>query len=150
MALSTTEAEYIALAEAFKEALYLSKLMKEFDGEVPEDGIIVFEDNTACGQWAKNEGLDHSKTKHIDIRTHFIRDHVKKHDVNVTQCPTQEMVADCMTKPLKPDLHSRTVGKTMGKSTQMTDDGIAWKLNDQINWIEKQDVHILNKEIPDV
>ena len=33
---------------------------------------------------------------------------------------------------------------------KMTDDGIAWKLNDQINWIEKQDVHILNKEIPDV
>jgi len=33
---------------------------------------------------------------------------------------------------------------------KMTDAGIAWKLNDQINWIEKQDVHILNKEIPDV
>ena len=56
VALSTTKAEYIALAEAFKEALYLSKLMKELDGEVPEDGIIVFEDNTACGQWANGRG----------------------------------------------------------------------------------------------
>ena len=55
----------------------------------------------------------------------MIRDHVKKKDVKIELCPTQEMVADCMTKPLKLDLHVRTSDKMMGYTTQMTNDGVA-------------------------
>ena len=62
----------------------------------------------------KNDGLDHSRTKHIDIRYHMIRDNVKKQHVKVEICPTQEMVADIMTKPLGSDLHERATLKMMG------------------------------------
>ena len=85
--------------------------------------ILVFEDNTACAQWAKNDGLDHSRTKHIDLRYHMIRDNVKKNNIKVEICPTQEMVADIMTKPLGPDLHSRTIMKMIGYADVMSRPG---------------------------
>ena len=79
-----------------------------------EETVMIFEDNTACAQWAKMDGLDHNRTKHIEIRWHMIRDNVKKKKVHIDICPTQEMVADIMTKPLGFDLHQRATLKMMG------------------------------------
>ena len=114
VALSTTEAEYYALCEATKEALHVRKLLAELNGEDEGDQVLIFEDNHACAQWAEKEGLDHNRTKHIDIRYHMIRDNVKKQNVKVEICPTQEMVADIMTKALGSDLHERATMKMMG------------------------------------
>ena len=114
VALSTTEAEYYALCEATKEALHVRKLLAELKQESECEQVLIFEDNHACAQWSKNDGLDHSRTKHIDIRYHMIRDNVKKENVKVEICPTQEMVADIMTKPLGPDLHEQATLQMMG------------------------------------
>ena len=84
---------------------------------------MIFEDNHACAKWSENDGLDHTRTKHIDIRYHMIRDNVKKMNISVELCPTQEMVADIMTKPLGPDLHERTTLKMMGYSNVMSRPG---------------------------
>ena len=81
---------------------------------------VIYEDNTAAAAWAKTDGKDHNRTKHIDIRYQLINDHVKKGDITVEMCPTAEMVADIMTKPLQPDLHYRTTARMMGKATQMS------------------------------
>ena len=82
--------------------------------------LTVFEDNTACKAWAENDGLDHTRTKHMDLRYHMIRDNVKKQNVKIELCPTGEMVADALTKPLLPDLHQRTIAKMMGYATEMS------------------------------
>ena len=114
VALSTTEAEYYALCEATKEALHVQKLLAELKQESVLEQTLIFEDNNACVQWSKTEGLDHNRTKHIDIRYHMIRDNVKKQRVKIEYVPTQEMVADIMTKPLGIDLHHRATLKMMG------------------------------------
>jgi hypothetical protein len=117
VALSTAEAEYVAVSEAAKEALYLRKLMAEFCHAEPET-VTIFEDNTAAEAWTRNE-TDHAKSRHIDVRYHHIRDHVKKGDVQLVMCPTSEMVADIMTKGLNPDLHQRTTMRMMGHAKCM-------------------------------
>ena len=103
VALSTAEAEYVAISEAAKEALYLRKLLAEFK-QTSERPVVLFEDKSAAAIWTKNE-TDHQKSQHIDVRYHHIRDHIAKGDIVVHMCPTQEMVADIMTKALEPDLH---------------------------------------------
>ena len=123
VALSTTEAEYYALCEATKEALFVRKMLAELKQITEAEQILIFEDNHACAKWSENDGLDHTRTKHIDIRYHMIRDNVKKMNINIELCPTQEMVADIMTKPLGPDLHVRTTLKMMGYSNVMSRPG---------------------------
>lgn len=69
-------------------------------------------DNQSTIAVAKNGGY-HARTKHIDIRHHFIRDALDRGDVDVVYIRTEEQVADGLTKPLtkiKLDLHRRTMG----------------------------------------
>jgi len=100
IALSSTEAEYIALCTSVQEAIWIRSLLVEvnyssFDSTVP---TTVYEDNQSCISLAANP-IYHARTKHIDIKYHFIRDHTDK-DINIVYCPTKEMVADVLTKPL--------------------------------------------------
>ena len=59
---------------------------------------MIYEDNQSCIALATNP-IYHSRTKHIDIKYHFIRDHADK-EVDIVYCPTKDMVADALTKPL--------------------------------------------------
>ena len=92
VALSTAEAEHVAISEASKEALHLRKILAEFK-QTSEKPAVLFEDNSAAAIWTKNE-TDHQKSRHIDVRYHHIRDHIAKGGIVVHMCPTQEMVAD--------------------------------------------------------
>ena len=67
---------------------------------IPEVPILC--DNTSTISLAKNL-VQHTRTKHIDVRHHFIRDHVQKKDVKVQFVPTQHQLADIFTKPLGAD-----------------------------------------------
>ncbi len=96
--LSTAEAEYIALAETAKEALWLKGLIKELQS-LPADSITIYEDNQAAIKLANNP-VDHQRTKHIDIRHHFLRDLVSNGELNVEYLDTTLMIADAQTKPL--------------------------------------------------
>ncbi|CDO71000.1 hypothetical protein BN946_scf184844.g4 [Trametes cinnabarina] len=80
IALSTTEAEYIAASDASREALWLRRLL--------------------ALKLIRNVDVFHPRTKHIDIRYHFIRSHVADRTLALEYCPTNEMVADIFTKPL--------------------------------------------------
>jgi hypothetical protein len=57
-----------------------------------------------------NNPLHHAKTKHVDIQLHFIRDHVEKGTVNVEYCPTDDMLADVLTKCLARERHECLLG----------------------------------------
>ena len=98
VALSTTEAEYVAVAACACEAVFLRGLLDDYLHRQGEP-TLVWEDNFGCLQLTKDEVL-HSRTKHIAIRHHKIRELVREGEVIVTQCGTGDMVADILTKPL--------------------------------------------------
>lgn len=101
VALSSTEAEYMAMTEAVKEAIYL----QEFLGELGmKKSTKVFGDNNGALKLAKNP-VFHARTKHIDIRHHFIRDALKQNELKLEHISTKEMVADIFTKGLPKPKH---------------------------------------------
>ena len=98
VALSTTEAEYIAGCKAAQEAIYLTRMLRDL-GEAVEGGIPVHEDNEGCIELADHPSAS-DRTKHIDIKAYFLRDAVKDEYMRLIPCPTAEMTADMMTKAL--------------------------------------------------
>ena len=98
VALSTAEAEYVALASAAQEAVWMGELTAQFSDRSPET-ITIYEDNQSAISMAKNPQF-HGRTKHISIKYHFIREQVDKKAVELKYCPTEEMVADMLTKGL--------------------------------------------------
>ncbi len=97
VALSTAEAEYMAAAAATKEALWLRILLKDL--ECQDETVNIKCDNQGAIQLGKNP-IASQRSKHIDVRYHFVREHVQSGDVIFKYCATQEMVADILTKPL--------------------------------------------------
>jgi len=95
VALSTMEAEYVAAGLATQELLWILQVLKEFDLENVE--MVLFQDNTSCVELIKNPKCT-SKSKHIQIRHHFIQDEVKKEKLQVRYCKSKEMIADLLTK----------------------------------------------------
>lgn len=114
VALSTVEAEYLALSDDLKEGLWLQQLLMEL--KTPSQNIIMFEDNTGTIAIAKNP-MNHGRTKHIDVRHHFIREHVMNENVVIKHCPTDIMIADALTKGLHPN-RFKEHGTTMGVVSQ--------------------------------
>jgi hypothetical protein len=98
VALSSTEAEYMAYSEAVKEAIWIRELLKDLNYEQLEPSVI-FEDNQSTIKLAKNP-VQHSRTKHIDTRHHFIRQMIEENQIAIEYCPTEEMIADLATKGL--------------------------------------------------
>ena len=98
VALSTAEAEYLALSNASQECMWLRQLQRELNYSTSTP-TIIYEDNQATIAMAKNPKF-HGRAKHIDIRHHFIREQVAQGTLEIKYCPTTEMVADFMTKGL--------------------------------------------------
>ena len=96
VALSSTEAEYIALAHATQEAIWLRTLFHSM-GFAQQKPMKIFEDNQGTIALAKNP-KHHSRTKHIDIKYHYTRDAITEKKIRLEYCPTNEMVADILTK----------------------------------------------------
>ena len=97
VALSTCEAEYIALATTIQECLYLKQLLENLD-KCQYSPPRVYEDNQGTIALAKNP-VSRQRCKHVDIKYHFIRSTVNNGTVMLEYCPTNEMVADILTKP---------------------------------------------------
>ena len=112
-ALSSCESEYMAASEAAKEAVWLTRLLKEdlkledvsletrgdltereYQGAKP---LTVFEDNIGCISLSKNP-VSHRSSKHIEIRYHFVRERVQDGSLKLVFIPSSENVADILTK----------------------------------------------------
>ncbi|XP_070016936.1 secreted RxLR effector protein 161-like [Nicotiana sylvestris] len=89
--LSTTEAEYMAITEVVKEAIWLQGLLKELG--VEQKSIIIFCDSQSAIQLAKNQ-VYHARTKHIDVRYHFVREIIEEGGVTEKEIHTTENLAD--------------------------------------------------------
>ena len=98
IALSTAEAEYVALSAAAQEAVWLQQLTSDLLNRSIQEKII-FEDNQSAICVAKNQQT-HGRTKHIDIKYHFIRELVETDRIKLAYWPSADMVADILTKGL--------------------------------------------------
>ena len=105
VALSTAEAEYMALCAASKEAVFLKNLTKEMGIQLQEPCTIL-EDNQSCIFLANNP-VCNSRSKHIDIQYHFTREKVAKGELKIQYCPSEEMAADILTKPMHQNRHEQ-------------------------------------------
>ena len=98
VAQSSTESEYIALSEASKEAVFLRGLLNEILN-VDRPTTLLFSDSQGADNLSKNPVL-HNRSKHIDVRFHYIRECVEKGTIVVKYLSTDKMPADALTKPL--------------------------------------------------
>ena len=96
--LSTTESEYVAATYAAKEALWLCSLLSQLFN-ITLEPTTLFSDNQPAIALTKDHQY-HARTKHIDIRFHFIHWIIENGSLRLVYCPTNEMVADTLTKAL--------------------------------------------------
>ena len=99
VALSTAEAEYVAMASAAQESVWLRQLIAELTNTSTDSPTLIFEDNQSAIAMTKNPQF-HGRAKHIDIKHHFIRQLVAQGTIVLEYCPTVEMAADMLTKGL--------------------------------------------------
>ncbi|WVZ52715.1 hypothetical protein U9M48_003750 [Paspalum notatum var. saurae] len=98
VSLSTIEAEYIAAASCCSQLLWMKVTLSDFGLKYGRIPLLV--DSTFAISVAKNPVL-HSKTKHIDVRFHFLRDHYEKGDIDLIHVVSANQLADIFTKPLE-------------------------------------------------
>ena len=98
MATGTCEAEYMALSMAVKELIWLYMLLRSMGVRVRRP-CVVYEDNSAALKIANNATAI-KRTKHIDVRHHFLREHVDQGTITLVPVSTKKQLADAMTKVL--------------------------------------------------
>jgi hypothetical protein len=107
VALSTAEAEYMALIAATREAMFLKQVLHEFHQDSGSP-ITIHDDNQSCI----------ALSKHMDVTYHFCREKVESGDIDVQYCATENMLADVLTKPLVSSRHSMLCNVIMGLPAQ--------------------------------
>lgn len=96
--LSSCEAEYVALCETAKELIWLRNLVRDFGIQI-EGPINIKTDSQSAMAMTSNQKLN-NRSKHIDIRFHFIKDMVEQKQLQLEYVPTEDNQADMLTKPL--------------------------------------------------
>ncbi|XP_057322554.1 uncharacterized protein LOC130665943 [Microplitis mediator] len=108
VALSSTEAEYMAVAEATKEDLYLKGLLVSLGIQEESETVTIPNDNQSAISMIKND-VYHQRTKHIDVRHHFVRNEYAYGVIDVKYLCTERMPADMFTKGLSAIKHRKCV-----------------------------------------
>ena len=123
VALSTTEAEYLAAGDATREALWLRSMLNEL-GLRQAQATIIYEDNQSCIALTLNPG-QHQRTKHIDVRHHFIQSHVEEGSILLTYLCTEDMVADLLTKALATPRFNKLKARLLNSNEVTTNTTVA-------------------------
>ncbi|GJW51867.1 hypothetical protein Tco_0093218 [Tanacetum coccineum] len=97
LAISTTKAEYVSAGKACQQALWIKQALVDYD--INLDDIPILCDNKGAIDLSKNPVL-HSRTKHIEIRHHFLRDNFQKGNISIEKVSSEDNIADILTKPL--------------------------------------------------
>lgn len=97
VSLSTVEAEYIVAGSNFSQLIWMKQMLKEYN--VKQDVMTLYCDNRSAINISKNP-IQHSRTNHIDIRHHFIRDLVEDKIVSLEHVATKKKMEDIFTKAL--------------------------------------------------
>lgn len=105
---STAEAEYIAAGSCCAQILWMKSQLADYGFDFKS--IPIYCDNTSAIAITHNPVM-HSRTKHIDIRYHFIRDHVQNGNISLFHVPTEEQLADVFTKPLDENRFTKLISE---------------------------------------
>jgi hypothetical protein len=97
VALSTAEAEYVAVRSCCAQLLWMQQYLKDYGYTMNQVPLLC--DNESAIKIAYNS-CEHSRTKHIDIWYHFLRDHTINEDIVISHVRTNEQLIDIFTKPL--------------------------------------------------
>ena len=100
VALSSTEAEYMAATSTIQDSIWLAALLRDL-GFPQTKPIPIYEDNQGCISLIKN-ATDHARTKHIDIKYHFIHEQVENKEVKFMWLPSPDNQSDILTKGFNP------------------------------------------------
>jgi hypothetical protein len=98
VALSSTEAEYVAVTRALQEGIWLRNSLRQIQASCPSP-LVISTDNNGALSLASNDS-SHGRAKHIDIRYHFIHSHIENGDFNIIHTPGVVNTADIFTKSL--------------------------------------------------
>jgi hypothetical protein len=99
-ATSSTEAEYVAVSTSAKEAIWLRKVLTDLHYYQPEvQRVLIYGDNLPAKKLTEST-LHHSRTKHIAVPYHYVKEQVELGNVELNYIPTTRMPADGLTKPL--------------------------------------------------
>lgn len=109
VALSSSEAEFIAFSEASRELLWVKSVIADF-GEHINGPVPVYEDNQSCISMLHNKKAN-QRTKHIDTKFKFGQQLIEKEIIRCLYCPTDLMIADILTKPLDAGQHSKLANR---------------------------------------
>lgn len=101
LSISTTEAKYVSAGKACQQALWMKQALVDYG--VRLDNIPIMCDNKGAIDLSNNP-IQHSRTKHIEIRHHFLRDNVQKGNITIEKVASEDNIADIFTKPLKREL----------------------------------------------
>ena len=107
VATSTTEAEYISLSMASSEAVWIRSFFNEL-GLTQNEPTLIYGDNQGSLALSKNPKF-HARSKHIDIKYHFIRDLVEREEITLNYIQTDNMLADAFTKSLPESKHMKCI-----------------------------------------
>ena len=105
VATSTTHSEYIACYAVATEIIWLRRLLASI-GIQQTKPTTIYTDSQSAMRLAVNPEF-HSRTKHVDVKFHFLREQVVLHTIDIQYLPTQQQIADIMTKALTPDQFRR-------------------------------------------
>ncbi|GJX37380.1 retrovirus-related pol polyprotein from transposon TNT 1-94 [Tanacetum coccineum] len=98
LAISTTEAEYISVGKACQQALWMKQALIDYDVQL--DDVPIMCDNKGAIDLSKNP-VQHSRTKHIEIRHHFLLDNIQKGHISIEKVASVDNIVYILTKPLK-------------------------------------------------
>ncbi|GJY60946.1 retrovirus-related pol polyprotein from transposon TNT 1-94 [Tanacetum coccineum] len=98
LAISTTKAEYVSVRKACQQALWMKQSLIDYD--IRLDDVPIMCNNKGMIDLSKNS-VQHSRTKHIEIHHHFLRDNVQKGHISIEKVSFVDNIIDILTKPLK-------------------------------------------------
>ncbi|GJX49182.1 hypothetical protein Tco_0276027 [Tanacetum coccineum] len=98
LAIFTTEAEYVSAGKACQKSLRMKQALVDYGVRI--DDISIMSDNKRAIDLSKNP-VQHSRTKQIKIRHHFLRDNIQKGNISIEKVSSEDNIADILTKPLK-------------------------------------------------
>ncbi|GKA12666.1 hypothetical protein Tco_0692212 [Tanacetum coccineum] len=98
LAISTTKAEHVSAEKACQQAIWMKQALIDYD--IRLNDVLIMCDNKGAINLSKNP-VQHSRTKHIEIRHHFLHDNVQKSNISIKKVAFKYNIADILTKPLK-------------------------------------------------
>jgi hypothetical protein len=108
----------MAILYALKELIWILRLLKELGYDISDQNVIYTDSQSAIA--LANNPEYHARMKHIDIQYHFIRDCVEDRKLKLEYCPTEDIIADGLTKALGPEKHRR-LARMMGMGISKDD-----------------------------